>query len=96
MNHPRIYDWVKNGKLTDALVTKTYFCRTSNISELIEDEEFCISVYGCQKDLIEVAAYDNKLHGDGFSFNPEEAIEAPRDPENEGLYGLRARILPVR
>jgi hypothetical protein len=43
---------------------------------LIEDEEFCISVYGCQKDLIEVAAYDHKLHGDGFSFNPEEAIEA--------------------
>lgn len=43
---------------------------------LNEDEEISLVVYGPKKDLIEVAAFDHKLHGDGFSFNPQDVLEA--------------------
>ena len=43
---------------------------------LQEDEEISLVVYGTKKDLIDVAAYDHKLHGAGFSFNPQDVLEA--------------------
>lgn len=41
-----------------------------------EEEEISLVVYGTKEDLIDVAAYDHNLHGAGFSFNPEDVLEA--------------------
>lgn len=43
---------------------------------LQEDEEISLIVYGTKNDLIDVAAYDHKLHGAGFSFNSQDVIGA--------------------
>jgi hypothetical protein len=41
-----------------------------------EEGDIGLAVYGTKKELVALAAEEHRLHGDGFSFNEEEAIEA--------------------
>jgi hypothetical protein len=64
----------------DVCKAKDLFLDIDDISN--DDEGISIVFYGTQNELMQFAEIDHSLHGDGFSFNQNDVIDAMEEIEN--------------